>query len=131
MKKKKIYIFGNKLLDIDNLPQKITPDLKKLFPKIDFILKDPNENLKPENKELIMIDTVANVKRVIVINDIEKIKTSKIYSAHDFDLAFNIKLLKKIGKLNKITIFGIPQGIKKQEALLQLVPKIKEYLKSN
>jgi Ni,Fe-hydrogenase maturation factor len=160
-KKTTIYVFGNPLLDFDNLPIKLVPELQKQFPDINFIIQDPNENLKPtynkssakKNKssvdlnglsseaslssvalaedeakegELIIIDTVVGINEVIVINDIEKLKTDKIYSMHDFDLAFNLKLLKKIGKLKKVTIFGVPQKINKKEALKQLVELIKK-----
>lgn len=120
-----IHIFGNPLLPFDNLPIKLAPKLKKRFPKIDFIIQDPNENLKPKNKELIIIDTVLDIKKVTVINGIDKIQLEKIYSAHDFDLGFNLKLLQKIGELEKITIFGIPPEINKQKAFEQLEKLIK------
>jgi Ni,Fe-hydrogenase maturation factor len=134
MKKKiNIYIFGNPLLSFDSLPIKLIPDLEKKFPQIKFIQKDPNENLKPNNKKLVIIDTVSKIKEVKVFNKIEELETEKIYSAHDFDLAFNLKLLQKIGKLNNVIIFGIPSEIKKQEALNQLSCLIEFYLelKSN
>ena len=91
-----IHIFGNPLLDFDNLPIKLAPKLQKLFPKIDFVIADPNENLEPINKELIIIDTIEDIKKVTLINDLEKLQINKAYSLHDFDLAFNLKLLKKI-----------------------------------
>ena len=119
-KNDKIYIFGNSLLDFDNLPLKLKPELEKLFPQINFQITDPNENIKPINKELVIIDTVINTKKVVVINNIEKLETNSIYTAHDFDLAFNLKLLHKIGKLKKVTIFGVPPNITKKEALKQL-----------
>lgn len=50
-----IYIFGNPLLDFDNLPIKLLPELKKEFPEIKFTVMDPNENIKPINKELVVI----------------------------------------------------------------------------
>ncbi|PKL72282.1 hypothetical protein CVV26_02295 [Candidatus Kuenenbacteria bacterium HGW-Kuenenbacteria-1] len=118
---KKIYIFGNPLLSFDNLPIKLMPKLKKIFPKINFIIQDPNENLKPENNELIIIDTIIGPKKVIIINELKKIEQSPTCSIHDLDLGFNLKLLKKIGKLKKIIIFGIPIKIKKNEALKQLI----------
>jgi len=125
MKKKKVHIFGNPLLDFDNLPIKLSPKLEKLFPELNFVIADPSENLEPINKELIIIDTVENIKNVILIDDIEKLKTSKIYSLHDFDLAFNLKLLKKIGKLKKVNIFGVPMSGNEREILEQLEKLIK------
>lgn len=123
--KKTIYIFGNPLLDFDNLPIKLAPELKKLFPEIEFIILDPNENLHPENKELIIIDTALGIDHVKVLNDIDKIELSPQYSLHDFDLGFNLKLLKKLGKLEKVTIFCVPANINKKQALAGLVDFIK------
>jgi Ni,Fe-hydrogenase maturation factor len=126
MKKKNIiYIFGNPLLDFDNLPLKLAPKIQKLFPEIDFIIVDPNENLKPINRELIIIDTVEGIKNVTLIDDISKIQTGKIYSLHDFDLAFNLKILQKIGKLKKVRIFGVPMNGNEKEILEQLEKYIK------
>lgn len=107
-KKRKIHIFGNELLDFDNLPILMKPDLEKAFPEIEFVIQDPSENLKPENKELTIIDTVEGIDDIIIINDISQIQTSPVYSLHDFDLGMNIKLLNKIGLLDKILIFGVP-----------------------
>ena len=87
---------------------------------VDFIIADPLENLKLIEGELIIIDTVEGIKKVTLINDLEKIRTEKIYSLHDFDLAFNLKLIQKIGKLKKVTIFGVPMKISEKEALEQL-----------
>ena len=133
--KKTIHIFGNPLLDFDNLPLKLAPKLEKIFPEIDFIITDPNENLKPIDGELIIIDTIEGVKsaqggpasgrKVILIDDIEKLETNKIYSLHDFDLAFNLKLLQKIGKLKSVKIFGVPMEGNEKEILEQLIKMIK------
>lgn len=130
---KKIYIFGNPILDYDNLPIKFIPELKKTFPEIEFIEIDPNENLKPENGKLVIIDTIAGIEEVIAIKDIDKIdkiESNPNVSMHDFDLGFNLKLLKKIGILKEIVIFGIPQNKEKQAVLEQLVQIIKEQMEN-
>ena len=119
--KKTIYIFGNSILESDNLPIQLKPDLERKFPEYNFIIADPNENLKPKNKELTIIDTIAGIDKVIVFNGIDKIQDSPRYSMHDFDLGINLKLLKKICVLEKATIFGVPMEIKKQAAFKQLV----------
>jgi Ni,Fe-hydrogenase maturation factor len=120
MKKKIIHIFGNPLLDFDNLPLKLAPKLEKLFPEIDFVITDPSENLEPIDGELIIIDTIEGIEKVTVIDDIEKLETGKIFSLHDFDLAFNLKLLQKIGKLKRVKIFGVPMDGDEKEILEQL-----------
>lgn len=123
--KKIIYIFGNALLDFDNTPIKLLPELEKTFPEIDFIIQDPNENLKPENSELIIIDTVVGPSDVVIIDDINKIEINSSCSMHDFDLGFNLKLLYKIGQLEKIKIYGVPMNMPADEAFLKLAELIR------
>lgn len=125
---KTIYIFGNPILDFDNLPIRLMPQLAKAFPQLDFILKDPNENLHPDRGELTIIDTVVGPPEVVVLDDIDKIESSPAYSLHDFDLGFNLKLLKKIGHLKKVTIFGVPSKMDQAEALEQLTVLIAQHL---
>ena len=120
-----IYIFGNPLLPEDSLPLRLVPDLRKALPEIDFVVADPIENLKPQNKELIIIDTILGIKNIVVINNINKIQLSPLYSAHDLDLGFNLKLLAKLGQLQKITIFGLPPNFPPKKALKRLIPQIK------
>lgn len=126
--KKTIFIFGNPLLDFDSLPIRLKPELEKKFPEIIFHEMDPNENLKPINKELLIIDTAINADRVRILTDLDKIELPSLYSPHDLDLGFNLKLLKKIGKLEKVTIFCVPPDITKKEALKQLKPLLKKYI---
>ncbi len=124
--KKTIHLFGNHLLPFDRLPLELRPDLERLFPNFNFVEIDPTENLHPKNKELIIIDTVANTNDVKVLKDIEKIQVEKIYSQHDFDLGFNLKLLQKLGELEKLTVFCLPMKIDKKVALRELKKKIKK-----
>jgi Ni,Fe-hydrogenase maturation factor len=125
--KKTIYIFGNPMLDFDNLPLKLASKLEKTFPEIDFVITDPSENLKPINDELIVIDTVEGIENVVLIDDIEKLETAKIHSLHDFDLAFNLKLLQKIGRLKSVKIFGVPMSGDEEKVLEQLEEYIKKF----
>ncbi|MEA3322629.1 MAG: hypothetical protein U9Q12_00215 [Patescibacteria group bacterium] len=124
-----IYIFGNPLLKYDNTPLKLQTALQNTFANIDFIEIDPNENLRPMNGKLTIIDTVADIDNVIIIDnmdDIDSIERNPNYSLHDLDLGFTLKLLKKIGTLKEILIFGVPQNITKQDALDQLIILIKD-----
>ncbi len=119
-KRKIIYIFGNPMLDFDNLPLKLAPQLKKIFPEIDFMIADPNENLKPVNRELVIIDSVEGIEKVTLIENLDQLKIEKRYSLHDLGLAFNLKLLQKIGKLEKVKILGVPMKGDEKEILEQL-----------
>ena len=100
----KISIFGNPDLPSDALPIKILPELKRLFPKINFIIEDPNE-LNLPSKDWLIIDTVENIKSVKVINldRVEKIKKSSA-SLHDFDLGMHLLWIQKIQKNVNIKI---------------------------
>jgi len=133
--RKKIYVFGNPLLEEDSLPVRLVPKLRKIFPRLDFIIQDPNENLKPEDGTLYIIDTIivenqgSKVEgRIQVIKDLDEIQLDKAYSAHDFDLGFNLKLLAKIGKLKKIVIFGVPTKMSHNKALKQLRKEVNKEL---
>lgn len=126
MSKKIIHIFGNPLLPFDSLPLQLQPELQKALPEIDFVISDPNENIKPINKELIIIDTVLDIDEIKIITNIDQIQDNPKYSMHDFDLGLNLKLLQKIGHLEKITIFGVPPDLDKKIALEQLTKLIQE-----
>lgn len=123
-----IYLFGNPLLNFDSLPLLFKAELEKEFPNISFSEADPSENLKPENKELFIIDSAAGIKEVTVLEDLTRIKTEAAYSLHDFDLGATLKLLKKIGVLEKASIFCVPQEGDEKKILSDLKEKIKQRL---
>jgi Ni,Fe-hydrogenase maturation factor len=126
---KTIYIFGNPLVKEDSLPLKLIDKLKKEFPSLRFKEFDTVEDLELE-KELNIIDTVKGIKRVELIEDIDKIITGKIYSMHDFDLGYNLRLWKKMKMIDKVRIFGIPMDMKEKKAFEQLKEIIKSSLPS-
>lgn len=118
----KILVFGNPLVEKDNLCLKLVPRLREKFPEIEFKEFDPNENLEAEIEDgrLRILDVVEGIDKVVVVDDVDKLKIDKIYSMHDFDLGYNLKLLKKIGKLEKVEIIGVGVGMSEEEALHQI-----------
>jgi Ni,Fe-hydrogenase maturation factor len=116
----KILVFGNPLLKQDSLPLKILPKLKQKFPNIEFLEIDPTEDLDKQGENLIILDTVDKIKKITIINSIEKLHANKIYSMHDFDLALNLKLLKKLNIIKSVKIIGIPMKINEDEILKQI-----------
>src|SRR3989344_6941351 len=114
-----VYILGNILLKEDSLPLRLLPRLKTLFKNISFIHLDPTENI-PEEDHLILIDTILDTDQIKIIKDINRIQSSPSYSLHDYDLAFNLKLMKKLNKIDKVTIIGLPFSIKEESALKEL-----------
>lgn len=115
-----IFVFGNADLKGDSLPLEILPELNKEFPNITFELKDPNEEWDIPNN-LIIIDTVVGIKKITVYNDILKFDNAPRVSMHDFDAFANIRLLMKLGKIDKIKIIGIPVNISKKKAISEIV----------
>jgi len=116
MRIKTIFIFGNPDLAMDSLPLKIAPKLRQEFPSISFEIKDPNEEWNvPE--ELTIIDTVVGPKEVAIFNDLESFTASPRLSMHDFDALSNLKYLKKLGKLKKVTIIGVPVELSEEKAI--------------
>ena len=117
---KTIFLFGNPELAMDSLPLKIAPRLRHEFPSISFEVKDPNEEWDvPE--ELVVIDTVVGIKEVMVFNDLDEFAGSPQMTMHDFDALANLKYLKKLGKLKKVTIIGVPPEMSKEKAIEAIV----------
>ena len=116
----KILVFGNPLLKQDSLPIKLLPKLRQLYPNIEFLEIDPVENLDKQGKHLTIIDTIQNINKITIIENLDQLHTNKIYSMHDFDLALNLKLLKKLNIIESVKIIGIPMNISEDEALNQL-----------
>jgi len=103
----KIYICGNPLVDNDSMPFKILKGLKEIFPKISFIEFDPTENF-PDEDTVYLLDTVMGISEVREFDDIEQFADAPNLSVHDADLVTHLKMLKKIGKMPKFLIFGVP-----------------------
>ncbi len=119
----KVLVFGSELLKFDSLPLKLLPRLRKLLPKIFFKVFDPNEELDEEGRNLIILDTVANIRKVTVFTekDIDLLETGKRFSLHDFDLGFTLKLLKKLKKIDSVKIIGVPPNYAKEKAVKEII----------
>lgn len=119
--KTKIYLLGNQIVKKDSLPVKLIPYLQKELPDFSFIRIDPTEGIPtPENKTLILIDTVIGIKKVTLYKSLADFLPSPRFSAHDFDLTTEIPLLMKLGKIKKVTIIGIPQKYSQEKALKEV-----------
>lgn len=104
-----LLVFGNEYLKEDNLAINISKELE--LPNTDIIRcysVDDMFKVQGYDKAYIL-DVVKNIKEVTLITDLDKIKERKIFSMHDFDLGFNLKLLKEVNQVKDIKIIGIPQ----------------------
>ena len=123
----KVLVFGNPLLENDSLPLELLPELRDKFPNIEFKEIDPTEDLEKQGRHLVILDSVEGIDEVIILDSIEQLHANKIYSMHDFDLAYNLKLLKKIGKVDSVKIIGVPMGGDREKILngiKELIEKI-------
>ncbi len=120
-----VLYFGNELIPEDRFAIEVVKEMKKKSPKIDFIhCKSPEEILNYKNyKKIFIIDVSPNVDDVTVVEDINMLKKRGLFSLHDFDLNFFLKLMEKMGnfKIKDIKIIALPiKGEKKalaEEAL--------------
>lgn len=124
----KVLVFGNPFIENDSLVLKLLPRLREKFPDIEFKEIDPTEGLEDEGRDLIILDSVEGIGEVMVIDSIEQLHANKVYSMHDFDLGYNLKLLKKVGKIDSVRIIGVPMGISEDEVMGGL--KFKKLFKS-
>jgi Ni,Fe-hydrogenase maturation factor len=107
----KVYVFGNQDFEGDNKAIIAAKKLAKDFSNINFVFVKPNEDLPfADQKTVYILDNVVGIEEPIFLTeeDLDKCALSRFTSVHDFDLAFQLKYLKKLGKLGKITILGIP-----------------------
>ena len=124
---KTIYYFGNIDSSLDNAVIKIIPALKKEFPKIKFKYLDPNEDLSFDDDNPVILDTAVELREPTLITDLNNIAIKKSTTMHDFDLGFNLKLLKKLGRIKDVRIIGVPINIVPDE-LRDLMEQIKQLL---
>ncbi|MEK7669580.1 MAG: hypothetical protein AAB350_03290 [Patescibacteria group bacterium] len=118
--KKKIFVFGNMDLEMDNLPLRILPKLQEKFPDIEFVVKDPNEEWEvPE--EITILDTAVGIKEVTVFDSLENFSKVPRVGMHDFDALTNLRYLQKLGKIKKIKIIGVSPDMEESEALVKII----------
>ena len=117
MKPSKISVFGNPRVKTDSVPLKIISKLQKKFPKIKFAVEDPSGIINHNENEWWILDTAEGIDDVKIINNPGMFNLQRKNSVHDYDLALDIKLLSKLGKLKKIKIIAVPCNMKRQEAL--------------
>lgn len=128
----KISIFGNPDLEYDSLPLRILPKLIKRFPKINFVVEDPNELSTLKESPWLILDTVKGLKDVQLLSaeDLKKTARSRV-SLHDFDLGMHLSWIKKLNKDAKILIVGIPPQMSLNAAFRDVTRILASLLQGN
>ncbi len=79
---------------------------------VSFVFVGPNEDVPfADEGRVVILDTVHGIREVELIEgdqNRDALGLSPRGSVHDFDLAFQLRYLKKIGKLGDVTIIGVP-----------------------
>jgi Ni,Fe-hydrogenase maturation factor len=107
----KVYVFGNPDSLQDNQAIQAVKKLKKRVNDVEFVMIKPNEDLSfADESNVVIMDAVQGIQTIQIFNenDIEKLTYTPRNSVHDFDLGFQLKYLKKLGKLKHISIIGLP-----------------------
>ena len=114
----RILVFGNPHLPDDSLALEVSKELSKddSIQHIEFKHSENLNDLLEENYDAIL-DVAYGVPKVVVLDDLEKLREHKLVSLHDYDVAFFLKLMKAMGKLDKVNIIAIPITYDKQTAV--------------
>jgi Ni,Fe-hydrogenase maturation factor len=107
-----VYVFGNKYVAEDKGAIEVAGELEGTIEGISFVFVNPNEDAPFVNeRHVVILDTVQGLKDVALVKEdqIDRLTLSPRGSVHDFDLTFQLRYLKKLGKLGDVTLIGIPQ----------------------
>lgn len=108
----KISVFGNPNLKEDSAAIKLIPWLKKQFPKAEIKIEDPAEGLTPAD-DWVIVDVCRGINQMTEFTDVDRFAAVRRVSVHDYDLATELKLLKKLGKIKKLRILAVPVDFEK------------------
>lgn len=108
----KVYVFGNEDVPEDNKAIEVARKLEHAIGGVSFVFVKPNEDLPfADEDKVVILDAVYGIQGVALIEGdaIDGLTVPPRASVHDFDLAFQLRYLKKLGRLGEVTIIGIPQ----------------------
>jgi len=108
-----VFCFGNEYLEIDSMAKEIGSKLK-----LDVVMcNSPEEMFDKEPKAPICIlDVAEGIDRPMLLT-VSQLSTQKLFSLHDFDLAYFLKLMVEMGKVKEedVRIVAVPMGGKAEE----------------
>jgi len=123
----KILVFGNPYLKEDNLAVKVGKKLNiKGFEVV--LCSKPDELLNHDLNNSVILDVAKGIETVTLFDDVDSLEFSVIFSLHDFDLSYFLKLLKETGKLERVNIIGIPQMYDEERAAAEVLKLVKRFV---
>ena len=120
----KIYVFGNE----DVITDSYAINLAKKFNVngIEFEFVKPNADLPFDGgQDVIIMDQVIglNEPKYFELTNENAVMLNPRTSTHEFNLGFQLRYLKKLGRLGKVMILGLPitdgQDLSKIESILK------------
>ena len=107
-----VYVFGNEHVAEDKRAIEVAGELHNEAKGVSFIFVRPNEDVPfADEPRVFILDTVQGIQDMALVegDEIDTLVLSPRGSVHDFDLTFQLRYLKKLGKLGEVTVIGIPQ----------------------
>jgi Ni,Fe-hydrogenase maturation factor len=107
-----VYVFGNEYVAEDKRAIEVSRELQNTVEAVSFVFVNPNEEVPfADEPQVVILDTIQEIQDVALVggDEIDGLLLSPRGSVHDFDLTFQLRYLKKLGKLGEVTVIGIPQ----------------------
>jgi Ni,Fe-hydrogenase maturation factor len=120
----KVYVFGNKDVPEDKKAIEVAERLAHAIEGVSFVFVGPNEDAPfVGESHAVILDTVRGIRDVALIegDEIDAFILSPRGSVHDFDLAFQLRYLRKLDKLGRTTVIGVPQQGEANYARIQSI----------
>ncbi len=117
LREKIIFVLGNPLVEEDNIAIKTAKKLREMFPKLSFEMVESVDSITELPKKLVLLDAVSGVKNAELIADLDRLQGSDVFSLHDLDSGFQLKLFKKMGKIKQAKIIAVPQQMGEENAV--------------
>ncbi len=83
-------------------------ELRTRFPDFRFLDTNNPQDVLEAKGDVCIVDVVAGIDKPQLIT-VDQLKERKLYTAHDFDLGYFLKLLKGSGMISDFRIIGIPK----------------------
>lgn len=110
-----IYVFGNPDYAPDATALALIPALSPKLPQVEFVTVAIGQDLpfvgEPHPVILDVVDGIQDIT-IFTEKDLDQLVSPPRFSVHDFDLAFQLKLLKKLHQLEQFTVIGLPMNQK-------------------
>ena len=114
----KVFVAGNPLVEEDSIALRVAAELAKKN-KFHFEPVGSISELKALPKELWLMDTAKGISCVQKIN-LERLEQHGMVSPHDFDIAAELLLYKKLGIVQKVVIIAIPYNYQPKKAAAEV-----------